>query len=78
MSEVRGRPLSALLPDPAGHQGKKNTFETAVSTGVSTVPILVQAFIGSISTKNYYGAAKAILSDNPLGLTCGMVRIIAV
>ena len=27
----------------------------------------------SISTKNYYGAAKAILSDNPLGLTCGMV-----
>ncbi|KAH9640692.1 hypothetical protein HF086_007263 [Spodoptera exigua] len=22
---------------------------------------------------NYYGAAKAILSDNPLGLTCGMV-----
>lgn len=23
--------------------------------------------------QNYYGAAKAILSDNPLGLTCGMV-----
>lgn len=22
---------------------------------------------------NYYGAAKAIFSDNPLGLTCGMV-----
>ncbi len=34
----------------------------------------VKAFIGSIATKNYYGAAKAILSDNPLGLTCGMVR----
>lgn len=33
----------------------------------------VKAFIGSIATKNYYGAAKAILSDNPLGLTCGMV-----
>jgi dihydropyrimidine dehydrogenase (NADP+) len=33
----------------------------------------VKSFIGSISTKNYYGAAKAILSDNPLGLTCGMV-----
>lgn len=25
------------------------------------------------STQNYYGAAKAIFSDNPLGLTCGMV-----
>lgn len=25
------------------------------------------------SQQNYYGAAKAILSDNPLGLTCGMV-----
>jgi len=33
----------------------------------------VKSFIGSISTKNYYGAAKAIFSDNPLGLTCGMV-----
>ena len=35
----------------------------------------VKSFIGSISTKNYYGSAKAILSDNPLGLTCGMVII---
>ena len=35
----------------------------------------VKSFIGSIATKNYYGAAKAILSDNPIGLTCGMVRI---
>ncbi|XP_023243236.1 dihydropyrimidine dehydrogenase [NADP(+)]-like [Centruroides sculpturatus] len=33
----------------------------------------IKAFISSISTKNYYGAAKVILSDNPLGLTCGMV-----
>jgi len=33
----------------------------------------VKTFIGNISNKNYYGAAKAILSDNPLGLTCGMV-----
>ena len=23
--------------------------------------------------QNYYGAAKAIFSDNPVGLTCGMV-----
>lgn len=23
--------------------------------------------------QNYYGSARAILSDNPLGLTCGMV-----
>lgn len=23
--------------------------------------------------QNYYGAAKAIFSDNPLGITCGMV-----
>jgi dihydropyrimidine dehydrogenase (NADP+) len=33
----------------------------------------VKAFIGQIATKNYYGAAKSIFSDNPLGLTCGMV-----
>lgn len=33
----------------------------------------VKSFITSITNKNYYGAAKAILSDNPLGLTCGMV-----
>lgn len=33
----------------------------------------IKAFISSISTKNYYGAAKSIFSDNPLGLTCGMV-----
>ncbi|XP_030758990.1 dihydropyrimidine dehydrogenase [NADP(+)] isoform X2 [Sitophilus oryzae] len=33
----------------------------------------VKAFITSIANGNYYGAAKAILSDNPLGLTCGMV-----
>lgn len=33
----------------------------------------VKSFISSISSKNYYGAAKAIFSDNPLGLTCGMV-----
>ncbi|KJE90453.1 hypothetical protein CAOG_08545 [Capsaspora owczarzaki ATCC 30864] len=33
----------------------------------------VKSFIGSISNKNYYGAAKAIFSDNPLGLTCGMI-----
>lgn len=33
----------------------------------------IKSFITSISTKNYYGAAKAIFSDNPLGLTCGMV-----
>ena len=38
----------------------------------------VKAFIGSIATKNYYGAAKAILSDNPIGLTCGMVWFICV
>ncbi|XP_065834475.1 dihydropyrimidine dehydrogenase [NADP(+)]-like isoform X2 [Oscarella lobularis] len=33
----------------------------------------IKAFITSISNKNYYGASKAIFSDNPLGLTCGMV-----
>ena len=33
----------------------------------------MKSFITSISNKNYYGSAKAILSDNPLGLTCGMV-----
>uniref|UniRef100_A0A7E4UTH7 Dihydropyrimidine dehydrogenase [NADP(+)] n=1 Tax=Panagrellus redivivus TaxID=6233 RepID=A0A7E4UTH7_PANRE len=33
----------------------------------------VKAFITSIANKNYYGAARQILSDNPLGLTCGMI-----
>lgn len=33
----------------------------------------VKSFISMISNKNYYGAAKTILSDNPIGLTCGMV-----
>ncbi|KAI8894117.1 hypothetical protein BC833DRAFT_606063 [Globomyces pollinis-pini] len=33
----------------------------------------VKFFIGCIATGNYYGAAQAILTDNPLGLTCGMV-----
>lgn len=33
----------------------------------------VKSFITSISNKNYYGAAKAIFSDNPLGISCGMV-----
>ncbi|KAJ6216118.1 hypothetical protein RDWZM_007275 [Blomia tropicalis] len=33
----------------------------------------IKDFISKISNKNYYGAAMAILSDNPLGLTCGMV-----
>lgn len=33
----------------------------------------VKSFISMIANKNYYGAARTILSDNPLGLTCGMV-----
>ncbi|KAK6484698.1 dihydropyrimidine dehydrogenase [Huso huso] len=33
----------------------------------------IKTFITSIANKNYYGAARIILSDNPLGLTCGMV-----
>ncbi|XP_037553024.1 dihydropyrimidine dehydrogenase [NADP(+)]-like, partial [Nematolebias whitei] len=33
----------------------------------------IKSFITSIANKNYYGAARVILSDNPLGLTCGMV-----
>lgn len=33
----------------------------------------VKSFISCISNKNYYGAARVILSDNPLGLSCGMV-----
>merc|ERR1712137_266376 len=33
----------------------------------------VKSFIGCISNRNFYGAAKYIFSDNPLGLTCGMV-----
>lgn len=33
----------------------------------------IKFFIACIANKNYYGAAKTIFSDNPLGLSCGMV-----
>eukprot|EP00211_Chloroparvula_japonica_P000094 CAMPEP_0119128094 /NCGR_PEP_ID=MMETSP1310-20130426/6384_1 /TAXON_ID=464262 /ORGANISM="Genus nov. species nov., Strain RCC2339" /LENGTH=1106 /DNA_ID=CAMNT_0007118401 /DNA_START=52 /DNA_END=3372 /DNA_ORIENTATION=+ len=33
----------------------------------------VKAFISCIANQNYYKAAQMILSDNPVGLTCGMV-----
>ncbi|KAJ6252976.1 dihydropyrimidine dehydrogenase [NADP(+)] [Anaeramoeba flamelloides] len=33
----------------------------------------IKNFIQCISSRNYYGAAKTILSDNPVGLSCGMV-----
>ena len=36
------------------------------STGID-----IRSFIYQIENKNYYGAAKTILSDNPLGLSCG-------
>eukprot|EP00760_Papus_ankaliazontas_P027475 PhM_4_TR3356/c0_g1_i1/m.29092/K00207/DPYD; dihydropyrimidine dehydrogenase (NADP+) len=33
----------------------------------------IKQFIQCISSANYYGASKLILSDNPVGLTCGMI-----
>jgi dihydropyrimidine dehydrogenase (NADP+) len=36
------------------------------STGID-----IRSFIYQIEHKNYYGAAKTIFSDNPLGLSCG-------
>ena len=33
----------------------------------------IKSFISAIANKNYYAAAKQILSDNPVGLSCGMV-----
>ena len=33
----------------------------------------IKGFISAIGNKNYYGAAKQIMSDNPVGLSCGMV-----
>lgn len=36
------------------------------STGID-----IRSFIYQIENRNYYGAAKTILSDNPLGLSCG-------
>lgn len=33
----------------------------------------IKQFISAIGTKNYWGASKQILSDNPLGLSCGNV-----
>ena len=40
--------------------------QKACSTGID-----IRMFIYQIENKNYYGAAKTILSDNPLGLSCG-------
>lgn len=40
--------------------------------GCSTT-IDIKSFIYCIQNKNWYGAAKVILSDNPLGLTCGQL-----
>lgn len=39
------------------------------------VPYFVFGDVAAVflSLQNYYGAAKVIFSDNPLGLTCGMV-----
>lgn len=33
----------------------------------------IKHFIGQISNNNFYGAAKTILSDNPVGLSCGHI-----
>lgn len=33
----------------------------------------IKSFISAIANRNYYGAAKMIFSDNPVGLSCGMV-----
>eukprot|EP00823_Brevimastigomonas_motovehiculus_P003735 TRINITY_DN2320_c0_g1_i1.p1 TRINITY_DN2320_c0_g1~~TRINITY_DN2320_c0_g1_i1.p1 ORF type:complete len:1020 (+),score=299.16 TRINITY_DN2320_c0_g1_i1:89-3148(+) len=33
----------------------------------------IKYFIQQIASKNYYGAAKTILSSNPVGMTCGLV-----
>ncbi|KAJ6242846.1 dihydropyrimidine dehydrogenase [NADP(+)] [Anaeramoeba flamelloides] len=37
------------------------------------VSIDIKAFIHCVSTRNFYGAAKHILSENPVGLSCGLV-----
>ncbi len=40
--------------------------QKACSTGID-----IRSFIYQIQNQNYYGAAKTILSDNPLGISCG-------
>lgn len=39
----------------------------------TAVKVMVVMQMCLCTYQNYYGAARAILSDNPLGLTCGMV-----
>ena len=39
----------------------------------SIICIVIVMFYYRFLSQNYYGSAKQILSDNPLGLTCGMV-----
>jgi dihydropyrimidine dehydrogenase (NADP+) len=38
-----------------------------------TTSIDIATFIYNIENRNWYGAAKVILSDNPMGLTCGLL-----
>lgn len=52
---------------------KRSLVITLAMSILGPTQLDVKSFITSIANKNYYGAAKAIFSDNPLGLTCGMV-----
>ena len=70
------------LPEELSHSGIVIIINTKMTITRLLLMMLMQSFpiqldvktfIGNISNKNYYGAARAILSDNPLGLTCGMV-----
>lgn len=55
----------------------KKKIQERVINGLYTVVTLICNYenltILFPAVQNYYGAAKAIFSDNPVGLTCGMV-----
>lgn len=54
------------------HTSSPNSADAPCQSSCPT-SLDIKGFISCISTGNYYGAAKMIFSDNPLGLSCGMV-----
>ncbi|KAI7792675.1 hypothetical protein IRJ41_019059, partial [Triplophysa rosa] len=67
-------PVGCLLSH-AIHIQRPSFFKCADAPRQKNCPsnLNIMPFITSFANKNYYEAARAILSDKPLGLTCRMV-----
>lgn len=72
MPQVCGCSVPEVLSDSAGCQELHWEYLDQSMTS-ALIPIIIFDYDKPVVLQNYYGAAKAIFSDNPLGLTCGMV-----